>query len=90
LAADPGKHLELVPPKTKASLRTVPLPDPVLAALAQHVETFGTGRDDFVFTQRDGYPLSTSTLWSLWHAALQKAGSRVVASTSSATITQAC
>ena len=74
LAEKNGTHFAFGPPKTRASLRTVPLPDPVLEALARHLERFASDRTDFVFTQSDGFPLSKSTLWSMWHATMQKAG----------------
>ncbi|MGE0878657.1 MAG: tyrosine-type recombinase/integrase [Acidimicrobiia bacterium] len=43
------------PCKTARSTRTVPLPDDVMAALGEHVGTFGLGDDGLLF-HRDGRP----------------------------------
>lgn len=45
---------EFGPLKTKASHRKVPIPRQTLAALEDHVEQFGVGRDDLVFTSVSG------------------------------------
>lgn len=45
------------PPKTAASVRTVPLPDVVAEALAEHLRVFGTGPDGLLFVDDDGLPL---------------------------------
>jgi integrase len=45
------------PPKTAASVRTVPLPDVVAEALAEHLRLFGTGPDGLLFVDDDGRPL---------------------------------
>jgi len=48
----------LAPPKTVASHRTVPLPQVVLTALAEHVQQFpSTHPDGLVFTDDDGEAL---------------------------------
>ena len=45
------------PPKTAASVRTVPLPDVVAEALAEHLRVFGTGPEGLLFVDDDGLPL---------------------------------
>jgi integrase len=47
----------LTPPKTAASVRTVPLPVVVVDALAAHLAEFPAGPDGFVFTDEDGSPV---------------------------------
>lgn len=44
-------------PKTAASVRTVPLPDVVAEALAEHLRVFGTGPDGLLFVDDDELPL---------------------------------
>lgn len=53
LILDNGRP-EFGPLKTKASHRKVPLPHQTVAALEDHVETFGVGREDLVFTSVTG------------------------------------
>lgn len=48
--------LTLGPLKTRASYRTIPLPDVVVAALKEHLEQFPPGPDGLVFTWR-GKPI---------------------------------
>jgi integrase len=50
------------PPKTKQSRRTITLPDPVVAMLAQQVQ--GKAKDDLLFTMPQGGPLWHRTFWS--------------------------
>lgn len=45
------------PPKTAASARTVPLPDVVAEALAEHLRVYGTGPEGLLFVDDDGFPL---------------------------------
>jgi integrase len=45
------------PPKTAASVRTVPMPDVVGEALAEHLRLFGTGPEGLLFVDDDGLPL---------------------------------
>jgi integrase len=45
------------PPKTSASVRTVPLPTVVAEALAEHIRAHGTGPDGLLFTTDVGTPL---------------------------------
>ena len=53
LLLDNGRP-EFGPLKTKASHRKVPVPRQTLAALEEHVQTFGVGRDDLLFTSVTG------------------------------------
>ena len=46
------------PPKTKASYRTIPLPQVVVDSLAAHVAEYGTGIDGMLFTAPDGSMLN--------------------------------
>lgn len=49
-----GEGVSLVPLKTRASARTIPLPDSVSIALAAHIERLGTGDHGAVFHKPDG------------------------------------
>lgn len=46
------------PPKTKASYRTIPLPQVVVDSLAAHIAQFGTGVEEMLFTAIDGLMLN--------------------------------
>ena len=53
--------LELGPPKSRASLRTVALPSPVVAMLSSHLDAYvPAGGDGLVFTGPSGRPLRRS------------------------------
>ena len=41
--------LNVGPPKTKASVRTIPVPAPLAEVLEQHLGSLGLGGDDLVF-----------------------------------------
>ncbi len=58
----PRQEPTLAPPKTKASYRTVPLPQVVLDALAIHLAKFPPGAEGFIFTDEDGRPYPTDEL----------------------------
>jgi integrase len=60
------------PPKTKASHRSVPLPDVVLEALSQHLAAFPSDR--FVFTNGRGEPIRRSVFSRLWRRAVGASG----------------
>jgi integrase len=57
LIGQDGGRPRFGPPKTAASVRTVPLPDVVAEALAEHLRVFGTGPDGLLFVDDDGLPL---------------------------------
>lgn len=54
LALDNGKPI-VGPVKTKASKRRIPLPRQTVEALDDHVDRFGVGPDDLVFTSPEGH-----------------------------------
>lgn len=61
------------PPKTAASVRTIPLPKVVVDALAAHVAEYGTGPDGLLF-QLDSLPIRrTSFFERIWRPALRGA-----------------
>jgi integrase len=64
----------LGPPKTKASIRTVPLPNTVVAAMAAHLAAFPPGDDGFVFTLDDGQPITRQAFGRVWRPAAASAG----------------
>ena len=69
------KKLIRVPPKTKSSIRTLPLPPSLLAALTEHIarqqEQFPGGQ--WLFTTKDGEPISRYTLLDQFQSLLKKA-----------------
>jgi integrase len=72
----PGIGLEITSElKTKSSRRILPLPDFAVTALARHLEVYGLGPQDLVFSTARGH------IWSrghfnhrVWKPALQRAG----------------
>lgn len=69
-----GDEVTFVPPKTEASVRTVPVGPVVTDAIAQHLKTFGQHESGLIFTSAIGTPLRTSTLWTAWRRAAEKVG----------------
>jgi integrase len=71
----PGQAPQLAPVKTRASVRTVPLPQTVVAALAEHLAAFPAGSTGLVFVGDDGRPMMRSA-WSgsVWRPAVKAAG----------------
>jgi integrase len=69
----PRQPPRLGPPKTNASLRTVPLPQVVVDALAAHLADFPPGPDGFVFTL-GGQPVTRQSFGRLWRPAARTAG----------------
>ena len=67
-----GHPPTLGPPKTRASHRTIPLPQVVADALAAHLAAFPAESDALVFTQ-SGKPITRSTFGYRWRAAVKKA-----------------
>jgi hypothetical protein len=66
--------LNLGPPKTEASFRTVPLPQVVLDELAAHVAGYEPGWGDHLFTTPSGGPIWRSTWAQTWATAVRRAG----------------
>lgn len=69
-----GQAPYLGPVKTAASVRTVPLPQVVVDALARHLAAYPAGAEGFVFTLADGAPISRQRLSRLWRGAADAAG----------------
>lgn len=68
--------VHLGPPKTPSSVRTVPLADVVLEALAEHVRHLDPV-DGFVFTTELDNPVRKSTFQAAWARANRDAGVKV-------------
>jgi integrase len=62
------------PPKTAASIRSIPLPDVVGNALARHLERWSTGDDGLIFTNDRGEALRRNRFNEVWRAARGRAG----------------
>jgi integrase len=69
----PGQPPRLGPPKTRASVRTVPLPQVVVDALAAHLAEFPPGPEGLVFTL-EGRPVTRQAFGRLWRPAARSAG----------------
>jgi integrase len=71
----PGQAPHLAPVKTRASVRTVPLPQTVVASLAEHLAAFPAEPSGLVFAGDDGRPMMRSA-WSgsVWRPAVAAAG----------------
>lgn len=69
-----GRPPFLAPPKTAASVRTIPLPTVVVEALAAHVAEHGTGAEGLLF-QLDELPVRRASFFQrIWRPALKAAG----------------
>lgn len=64
----------LGPCKTPSSVRTIPVPDGVLDALAAHMATYEPGLLGVIFTDGKGDPIRRNALGHLWRRAAVKAG----------------
>jgi integrase len=72
----PGRPPYLAPPKTAASHRTIPLPNVVIDALAEHLTRFGASQDELVFTTELGRPIRrTGFSAKVWIRASPEPGS---------------
>jgi len=69
-----GQAPHLGPPKTEASVRTVPLPAVVSEALAAHVAVYPPGQLGLMFTTRTGGPIWRATWRASWATAVRRAG----------------
>ncbi len=69
-----GREPTLGPPKTEASYRTVPLPQVVVEALAEHMRVFPPAPGAPIFTGSSGQFLRRSTFGEVWHRACRDAG----------------
>jgi integrase len=72
----PHKEAFLAPPKTGASHRTIPLPNIVVATLAEHLRQFPVEHPDgLIFTDEEGHALSRTTFSrEVWRPAVRKVG----------------
>ncbi|SEO75415.1 tyrosine-type recombinase/integrase [Trujillonella endophytica] len=71
----PGAPPKLGPPKTRRSIRTVPLADVVSTALAEHLAAFPAGPNDLVFRSRTGGPVWPNTFnGAVWQPLRRRAG----------------
>ena len=66
LVTVPGRPVELGPPKTESSVRTIPLPQVVVDALAAHLKDFPAGPEGYVFTTPTGRPVRRSDFGEIW------------------------
>jgi len=62
------------PPKSDASVRTVPLPDGLLAALSKHIAAFTPGSDGLLVTYVDGRPVRRNRFGAMWRQSQARAG----------------
>lgn len=70
----PGQPWRFAPPKTAASVRTVPMPKTVGDALAAHLAALPAGDDGLIFTNEAGGPIRRSSFAIAWRAAVKAAG----------------
>lgn len=68
-----GRPADLAPPKTKASVRTVPLPRVVVDALSAHLAAYPVGSDGLVFTI-GGEPITRSMFGHVWRGPARSVG----------------
>jgi integrase len=75
LVSVPRRPAYLGPPKTEASIRTVPLPTVVGEGLAAHVGAYPPGQWQLVFTTPTGAPIYRGGPWAqAWGQAVRRAG----------------
>lgn len=68
-----GQKPSLAPPKTRASVRAIPLPQIVVDALAEHLAAFPADSGGLVFTL-SRKPITRSVFGHKWRAAVKAAG----------------
>jgi integrase len=75
LVTVPGRPPHLAPTKTEASVRTIPLPQVVVDALAAHLAEFPAAPGGFVFTTTAGTPQRRTAFSArVWQPAVRAAG----------------
>jgi integrase len=75
LVTVPGSPPTLSPPKTRASVREVPLPTVVGEALARHLELYGTGEHGLLFVTPNGQPMRrTAYSAAVWRPTVAASG----------------
>lgn len=65
---------QLVAPKTKKSIRRVPIPGVLVDGLAAHLAEFPTSAEGFIFVAGNGNPLRRGYFHSVWTKAVAEAG----------------
>jgi integrase len=65
---------QLAPLKTRASRRTVPVDDFLLAELSEHLQRWPAGPAGFIVTNRSGRPASRGSFGHCWRQAVERAG----------------
>lgn len=63
---------EFGPPKSEASVRTVPLPQVVGTALAAHLERYPAGGEGLIFTNASGGLIRRNRFGELWHTTIDQ------------------
>lgn len=69
-----GVGAVLVPPKTQASYRTIPLADAVVVALSEHLRTIGQSEEGLIFSNEKGLPMNRHRFADTWNRAAGEAG----------------
>ena len=69
-----GRSPFLAPPKTAASVRSIPLPTVVVDTLAVHLAKHPPSENGFVFATPAGQPIRRTTFGSAWRVAVEAAG----------------
>jgi integrase len=69
-----GVRPQLGPPKTESSLRSVPIPDFVVAALRSHLASYPPGPFGVLFTNKRGLTVNRQSLHRSFRSALRTAG----------------
>ena len=73
LSTRPGRRTEFGPPKTPASVRTIPLPQVVVDALAAHLAAHPAGEHGLVFTLA-GAPITRQAFGHVWRPVARAVG----------------
>ena len=68
-----GRRTEFGPPKTPASVRTIPLPQVVVDALAAHLAEHPAAEHGLVFTV-DGAPITRQVFGHIWRPVARQVG----------------
>ena len=66
MVTPPAGEPSLGPPKSDASVRTIPLADGLLAALSAHLADFPTGPEGLLVTYIDGRPVRRNRFNAMW------------------------
>ena len=69
-----GRPPFLAPPKTAASVRSIPLPTVVVDALAAHLAKYPPGADGLLFTTDAGHLIRRTSFGNVWRVAVRSAG----------------